>query len=85
MPKGTSEGVRKRGPRPRFVTPGHHPLVHFMDDQLAIQRVTAGEAADRAGLGHCVVSQWRRGVTPSISNFDAVLNVLGYKLAVVPL
>lgn len=85
MPKGTSAGARLKGERPKFVVPGHHPLVHFMDDQLVIQRVTATEAAKRAGIGQCVVSQWRRGVTPSIANFDAVLNVLGYKLAVVPL
>lgn len=67
------------------VIAGHHPLMVFLDEQLQAQRLSAATAATKAGMSINIVSQWRRGTSPSIGNFDAVLNVLGYKLAVVPL
>ena len=40
----------------------------------------------RAGLGRCSISKWeKQGVEPRLGNFEAALNVLGYRLAIVPL
>jgi len=75
---------RKRKGRMPIVS-GHHPAVVFLDEQLAVQKRPAYRVADAAGLSINVISHWRRGGTPSVGNLDAVLQVLGYRLAVVPL
>jgi len=67
------------------IVPGDHPAVVFLDEQLVVQNRPAYRVALAAGLSINVISLWRRGGTPSVGNLDAVLQVLGYRLAVVPL
>ena len=57
----------------------------WLDEELIRQKVSAHKVAKAAGLCDPAISTWRRGSSPSIGNFDAVLNVLGYRLAVAPL
>ena len=37
-----------------------------------------------AGLSRNTISNWRRRSMPSVSHLDAVLNALGYRLAILP-
>lgn len=69
----------------RNKTSGHHATVARLDELLGEKGVPAYKAATKAGLSINVISAWRNGKEPSVGNLDAVLNVLGYKLAVVPL
>jgi transcriptional regulator with XRE-family HTH domain len=57
----------------------------WLDETIQEGDISAAQCAIKAGISINAVSCWRRGQSPSIGNFDAVLNVLGYKLAVVPL
>lgn len=72
-------------PAKQEIVRGHHPVMLFLEEQLTAQKVPAYKAAKKAGLSINVISSWRRGMSPSVGNLDAVLNVLGYRLAVVPL
>lgn len=67
------------------VVAGHHPLMFWLEDTIRAGDISAAQCSLRAGISINAISGWRRGQSPSIGNFDAVLNVLGYRLAVVPL
>lgn len=67
------------------IHPGQHPAVVFLDDEIGRRRIPAYHVARRAGLCQDTISAWRRGSSPSVGNLDAALNVLGYRLVVVPL
>lgn len=62
-----------------------HPLVRMFYRLLAEQQVTALDVAERAGLSAGTISQWRATYAPRVGNLDAALNVLGYRLAIVPI
>ena len=63
--------------------PGHHPLIYWLDKELAAQKRSMRGVSVEAGLCDSAVQRWRLGgSTPSIANFDAVRNVLGYRLTV---
>jgi hypothetical protein len=72
--------------RPRAQTnPAHVPLVHEfirLSDQLGYSLHTIGL---RVGLSTNVLYRWNQGALPTIANFEAALNVIGYRLAIVPI
>jgi len=72
--------------RPRAPTnPAHSPLVRqFVElaDQLGYSLHTVGIAT---GLSTNVLYRWNKGARPTVANFEAALNAMGYKLAIVPL
>lgn len=66
----------------------HMPIVHMLDDLILDQPKTdkplsLNEIARRSGVDQNLIRGWRAGVIPGVGNMDAVLRVLGYRLAVV--
>lgn len=61
-----------------------HPLVREM---MALQRheqLAWGDVASRAGICPSAIRHWRTANGPRLTNFEAVLNVLGYELVIQP-
>lgn len=53
---------------------------------LANPELTERKLAERAGIDAATIRRWRRGErVPTISNLEAVFNVLGYELKASPL
>lgn len=68
------------------IVSGQHPAVVFLDQHILEGRLVARKVSEKAGLGPGAISNWRTlGTSPSVGNLEAALNVVGYKLAVVPL
>ena len=61
------------------------PLVARFFDLLHRSGNSRTGVSRSAGLGVNVVSEWGRRSVPNINNFEAALNVLGYRLEIVPL
>lgn len=59
-----------------------HPAVQFLFEEMAFQRRHGTEVMTRAGMGQSAATDWKRGVDPHISNLEAALNVLGYRISV---
>lgn len=57
------------------------PLVAEM--LALLERYKKGEILRRAGVAKCTVGQWRKGQNPNVANARAVLNAMGYDIAVV--
>jgi hypothetical protein len=78
--------VRKHHPgRRRLPLPAHaHPLVRQFFETLAASELRQYQVAAAAGIGTNTVSGWKVN-SPQLVTFEAALNVLGYRLAVVPL
>lgn len=56
-------------------------------EHLAASGRTVRDVASEAGLHENTIYEWRRSrlCDASVSNLEAALNVLGYRLAIVPL
>ena len=77
------DGLRWRG---KLKMPRHaHPLVKALYRAAKDQQVTMAEITREAGLGRGVIGLWGSTYNPRIDDLDAALNVLGLRLAVVPL
>lgn len=59
-----------------------HPLIKKFFRIMNAERATQKQVAERAGLDKHTVGDWRKKSEPTISNFDAALNVLGYRLSI---
>lgn len=65
------------------VIPGHHRLMFEMTEIMERGRWSSSGVCQEAGLGKGGISHWRnKGGMPNIGNFDAVLRVMGYRLAI---
>ena len=65
---------------------GAHPLMHELTELLRNSAMGQDAVTAKAGVCRGALREWRHdGHDPKLGSFDAVLNVLGYKLAVVPL
>jgi len=72
--------------KPRWRTPIHAPqLVRELFDLMAAHKRSMNALARAAGLGVGSISNWGHSHIPSITNFEAALNALGYRLAIVPI
>lgn len=60
-----------------------HPLVVQMRELVVHHGLGIGDVTYRAGLGHSVVSRWSQAGNPTVPNLEAVLGVMGYRLAIV--
>jgi transcriptional regulator with XRE-family HTH domain len=54
-----------------------------LDELMKEQGKTATAVSERAGLGKMTIYNWRKGINPTLSNYQYCLEVLGYKLQVV--
>lgn len=79
---GNRLGTRWRGKLP---IPQHvHPLMRQFFRLLNEEFTTITEVADRMRARRGTISDWRYCREPSISMFDAALNVIGYELVIRP-
>lgn len=63
-----------------------HPFVKFLSKEMARQRATLTDVAERSGVSLKTIGQWRcGGRTPKLRDIEAVVNVLGYQLKLVPM
>lgn len=75
-----TQGTRWRGKLP---VPKHsHPLVRRLFRQINIEQATLTEVAARSGLRRATLSDWRYRREPTLSNFNAALNVMGLELCI---
>tara|TARA_R100000808_G_C2141895_1_gene149720 strand:- start:135 stop:368 length:234 start_codon:yes stop_codon:yes gene_type:complete len=65
-------------PAPKNKNPLIAELVRIMNDQ----GVESIALCDAAGIAPCSISSWRLRHNPTIHNFEAALNVLGYELSI---
>lgn len=68
-----------------FVIPTRgHPVIRRLAMLLAQRHGQKSEIARDAGVAYKNLALWCKGVSsPSMHNLDAVLNVLGYEIAIV--
>lgn len=76
-----TQGTRWRGQIP--IPPHAHPLVRRLIECANEQKTTLSEMAERAGQSPKTISDWRYRSTPSLANFEAALNAIGYELKIV--
>ena len=60
-----------------------HPLVRQLFEIMNRERVTISGVSNLSGLASASISQWRYARNPTIVNFEAALNALGYELRIV--
>src|SRR5262245_50141270 len=66
------------------IYPGHHPLVRQLDQIITSGHLKPTDICTAAGVERQWISRMRsEGRMPNIGSFDAVLQVLGYRLAIV--
>lgn len=62
-----------------------HPLVAQLFEIIRDHPTeTMASTTRKAGLGTGAIGNWAKYHNPQVPNFDAALQVLGYKLAIVP-
>ena len=61
-----------------------HPLVREMFAIMHRKRIGQNDLCRRAGLSKAVAWTWKSAYSPRIMNLEAALNVIGYRLAIVP-
>lgn len=70
----------------RVTVPQHaHPFVRRMFEEMLVQGITLEQLADRAGLHHGTIRDWRSRGKPVLPNIEAVINALGYRLVWEPI
>lgn len=63
-----------------------NPLVRRLVQIRRAKRVSQRGVSARAGLATGACRRWEAGMhEPALGNFEAALNVLGYRLEIVPL
>lgn len=60
-----------------------NPLVRQAVDLIAHHKFRIGKLLKRAGLNDTALCHWRHGGNPSVHNFEAFLNAMGYHLEIV--
>lgn len=61
-----------------------HPLVRRFFELVNCRQMTIAAIARRSGVRRNSIFKWRES-TPTLPSLEAALNVLGYRLAIVPL
>jgi len=78
---GNRLGTRWRGQIP--IPPKAHPLVRRLIRIANAKQVTLTEIALESGVAPKTISDWRYRSAPSLTNFEAALNALGYEIKIV--
>ena len=63
----------------------NNPLIKRLVDLMNETEIDSYEVCRQAGVSTASIHAWRTKSHPNITNLEAVLNVLGYKLAIVRL
>ena len=59
----------------------NNPIVRFLFSEIERRKINHRDLSAEAGIGHTSLSGWRRRTMPRVDDLEAVLNVLGYSLA----
>ena len=59
-----------------------NPLVKFLLKEANRQGIPDREVIRQAGVGNGSFNNWKNGKDPSLSNYEACLGVLGYRLTI---
>ena len=62
-----------------------HRAIRAIATLAELRGLSLNEVSRRAGIARSLLSKWLRYESPRIDNVEAVLNALGYQLAVVPM
>jgi hypothetical protein len=63
--------------------PDHvHPLVRWIFEEMNRQRIGTRDLAERSGVSHNTVEQWKFRRSPKLDCLEATINALGYDLTV---
>lgn len=57
-----------------------NPLIAQLETILSQSPLTLTEVAQRAGYDRITIQRWFNHHSPTLDNFEAVVNTLGYKL-----
>ena len=60
-----------------------NPLIKRLVDLMNQAGADSQELARQAGVSLGTINAWRTRTNPNITNLEAVLNVLGYELAII--
>lgn len=73
--------MRQHRPSHYTIPKRAHPIVQFIYKQIIQQQTTLSELEEKSGVNRNTIHSWRHRCIPSITNIDAVLGALGYKLS----
>lgn len=73
--------MRKFRYRPRIVN--GCPVVKFLFEEMIAQRMTEADLAEKIGISRDTIRNWRTRYNPKVTDLDAALKPLGYKLRAV--
>lgn len=76
--------MKRRGYRAPKAPPNAHPMVRWLFTEIARQQLTYDELSRVAGVAENTISNWRRYRNPTLTNFEACANALGFDIVVVP-
>ena len=80
-----SVSLRKVARQP-LKTPAHcHWAVRWLVAELNVQKMASQYMCTKAGIHINTVTEWANHRIPRIDNIEACINVLGYKLMIVPI
>jgi transcriptional regulator with XRE-family HTH domain len=69
--------------KPPAAPVGVSAIVRELFEIMNHQQIRVLDIADQSGVNTNTIYTWRRSRVPSITNFEAVANALGYKLCLV--
>ena len=61
-----------------------NPLVRRLFEEMNHQQIGLLDMADRSGVNHNTISDWKHRANPQIHNLAACFSVLGYELVAKP-
>lgn len=73
-------GKNKR--RPRALPKTGSTLIRSLFEAVDKTDMTLAEIGKRSGISMQSLVNWRSGMQPTLTNIEAVLNVVGYELAI---
>lgn len=76
-------------PRERMRPPADnkfiHPFVRWIWTEMNYQRASQEDIAARSGVSSSAMRKWHQGInSPKLMDIEAVVNALGYDLAIKP-
>ena len=81
----TNKVITPRKTRKMSARKNAHPIIHQTIGIFNESTYTTEVALSKAGVSKNILNSWARGANATIGNLEAVLNVLGYRLAIEPL
>ena len=66
-----------------LVIPEHvNPKVRWLFEEMNRQQIGTRDLADRSGVSHNTIDQWKFRRSPQHEHLEAVINALGYELVI---